>query len=33
VLEWPDVVAIEETVALGQEVGRILKLNLQEARQ
>ena len=33
VLEWPDMVAREEMVALGQEVGRILKVKRQEARK
>ena len=33
VLEWTDMVAREEMVALGQEVGRILKVKLQEARK
>ena len=33
VMEWPDMVAREEILALGQEVGRILKVKLQEARK
>lgn len=33
VLEWPDVVARDEVIALGQEVSRILKVKMQEGRK
>lgn len=33
VLEWPDMVAREEVIALGQEVGRILRLKKQGANK